>query len=39
LDPHPNLAIALVDLGLVERDRAVLARELAAIGIEMRRVF
>jgi 8-oxo-dGTP diphosphatase len=38
LDPHPNLAIALVDLGLVQRDRAALARELAAIGIDMRRV-
>ena len=38
IDPHPNLAVALVDLGLIERDRAALARDLAAIGIEMRRV-
>jgi 8-oxo-dGTP diphosphatase len=39
IDPHPNLAVVLVDLGLIERDRATLARDLAAIGIEMRRVF
>jgi 8-oxo-dGTP diphosphatase len=38
MDPHPNLAAALVDLGLIERDRASLAKELAAIGVEMRRV-
>jgi 8-oxo-dGTP diphosphatase len=38
IDPHPSLAMALADLGLIERDRAALARELAAIGIEMRRV-
>lgn len=39
IDAHPNLAVALVDLGLIERDRATLVRDLAAIGIEMRRVF
>jgi hypothetical protein len=39
MDPHPNLAVALVDLGLIERDRASLAQDLAAIGVEMRRVF
>ncbi len=39
IDPHPNLAVALVDLGLIERDREALLRDLAAIGIEMRRVF
>ena len=39
IDPHPNLAVVLVDLALIERDRAALVRELAAIGIEMRRVF
>ena len=39
IDPHPNLAVALVDLGLIERDRAALVRDLAAVGIEMRRVF
>jgi 8-oxo-dGTP diphosphatase len=39
IEPHPNLAVALVDLGLIERDPAALLRDLAAIGIEMRRVF
>jgi 8-oxo-dGTP diphosphatase len=39
IDPHPNLAVALADLGLIERDRAGIDRDLAAIGIEMRRVF
>jgi 8-oxo-dGTP pyrophosphatase MutT (NUDIX family) len=39
IDPHPNLALALVDLGLMDRDRAVLARDLAKIGVEMRRIF
>ena len=38
IDAHPNLAVALVDLGLIERDPATLLRDLAAIGIEMRRV-
>lgn len=38
IDPHPNLAVALVDLGLIERDPAVLAHELAEIGVEMRRL-
>ena len=39
IDPHPNLAIVLLDLGLIERDRVGIVRDLAAIGIEMRRVF
>jgi 8-oxo-dGTP diphosphatase len=39
IDPHPNLAIALVDLGLIERDRAALIQDLAKIGVEMRRIF
>ena len=39
LDAHPNLAVALVDLGLIERERAALLRDLAKIGLEMRRVF
>jgi 8-oxo-dGTP pyrophosphatase MutT (NUDIX family) len=39
IDPHPNLAVTLVDLGLIERDRASLTRDLAAIGLEMRRLF
>jgi 8-oxo-dGTP diphosphatase len=37
-EPHPNLAIELLDLGLIERDRASVHRDLAALGIEMRRV-
>jgi 8-oxo-dGTP diphosphatase len=39
INPHPNLAVALADLGLIERDRAAIDRDLAAIGIEMQRVF
>jgi 8-oxo-dGTP diphosphatase len=39
IDPHPNLALALVDLGMIERDRAALFRDLAKIGVEMRRLF
>jgi 8-oxo-dGTP diphosphatase len=39
IDPHPNLAVALADLGLIERERAGIDQDLAAIGIEMRRVF
>jgi len=39
IDAHPNLAVALADLGLIERDPAVLARDLATAGLEMRRVF
>jgi len=39
IEPHPNLAMTLADLGLIERDRAALVRDLAAIGTEMRRVF
>jgi hypothetical protein len=38
IDPHPNLAVALVDLGLIDRDRAALLRELAEIGVTMRRI-
>jgi 8-oxo-dGTP diphosphatase len=38
IEPHPNLAVTLVDLGLIERDRATLLRDLATIGLEMRRV-
>ena len=37
IDPHPSLAVALVDLGLIDRGRAALERELAAIGVECRR--
>jgi len=36
--PHPSLSVALVDLGLIERDRAAIDRDLARIGVEMRRV-
>ena len=38
IDAHPNLAVALVDLGLIDRDRAALERDLAKVGIQMRRV-
>jgi len=38
VDPHPNLAVALIDLGLIERDRAVILRDLERSGVEMRRV-
>lgn len=38
IDPHPNLAVTLVDLGLIERDRMSLVRDLAASGMEMRRL-
>lgn len=38
IDAHPNLAVALIDLGLIERDRASVNRDLEAIGVEMRRV-
>jgi ADP-ribose pyrophosphatase YjhB (NUDIX family) len=38
IDPHPNLAVALVDLGLLERDRSELDRDLANVGVDMRRV-
>jgi 8-oxo-dGTP diphosphatase len=35
---HPSLAMALVDLRFIERDRAALALDLAKIGAEMTRV-
>jgi 8-oxo-dGTP diphosphatase len=38
IDPHPNLAVALVDLGLIERDPDALRRDLAGAGIQMRRL-
>jgi 8-oxo-dGTP diphosphatase len=38
IDAHPNLALALVDLGLIARDRAAILRDLMKIGVEMRRV-
>ncbi|TMC67897.1 MAG: NUDIX hydrolase [Chloroflexi bacterium] len=38
IDPHPNLAVALVDLGLIDRDRAALESDLAKLGIDMRRL-
>jgi 8-oxo-dGTP diphosphatase len=37
IDPHPNLAVALADLGLIERDPLTLRRDLASAGIEMHR--
>jgi 8-oxo-dGTP diphosphatase len=38
IELHPNLAVALVDLGLLERDQLTLARDLAKLGVEMRRI-
>ena len=38
ITPHPSLGVALIDLGLIERDRAALDRDLVRIGVEMRRV-
>ena len=38
IDPHPNLAIALVDLGLIERDAAALRRGLASASFAMDRL-
>lgn len=38
IDPHPNLAVALVDLGLIGRDRGAVLRDLEKIGVEMRRL-
>jgi 8-oxo-dGTP diphosphatase len=35
---HPNLAVALVDLGILDRDRITLAQDLAKLGVEMRRL-
>jgi len=39
IDAHPNLAVALADLGLIKRDPEALRRDLAKAGVEMRRVF
>jgi len=39
IDAHPNLAVALADLGLIERDPEALRRDLAKAGLEMRRIF
>ena len=38
IEAHPSLAVELIDLGLIERDRAAVERELRKIGVEMRRV-
>jgi 8-oxo-dGTP diphosphatase len=38
IEPHPNLAVALADLGLIKMEPATLARDLAKIGVEMRRL-
>jgi 8-oxo-dGTP diphosphatase len=38
IEQHPSLAIALADLGLVDMEPAALARDLAKIGVEMRRL-
>jgi 8-oxo-dGTP diphosphatase len=38
VEPHPNLAVALADLGLIDRDPEILRRDLANAGFEMRLV-
>jgi 8-oxo-dGTP diphosphatase len=38
IDPHPNLAVTLADLGLIQRDRKALDRDLAKAGLQMRRL-
>jgi 8-oxo-dGTP diphosphatase len=38
IDAHPNLALTLADLGLIDRDRVSIAEDLAKIGVTMRRV-
>ena len=35
---HPNLAVSLVDLGLLEREPEALRRDLANVGLQMRRL-
>jgi 8-oxo-dGTP diphosphatase len=35
---HPSLTLELVDVGLIEHDRASVERELVRIGVEMRRL-
>jgi len=39
IDAHPSLTVALADLGLIKRDPAAVFRDLAQIGVEMRRLF
>ena len=39
IDAHPSLAVALADLGLIDRDSATLFRDLADVGVDMRRLF
>ena len=38
MDPHPNLARVLVDLGLIDCDEPALAAALAKAGLDMRQV-
>jgi 8-oxo-dGTP diphosphatase len=38
IDLHPSMAVQLADLGLIERDPAASFRDLAHIGVEMRRL-
>jgi 8-oxo-dGTP diphosphatase len=39
IDAHPSLAAELADLGLIERGADAVLRELARVGVEMRRLF
>ncbi|TMG71225.1 MAG: NUDIX domain-containing protein [Chloroflexi bacterium] len=38
IEIHPSMAVQLADLGLIERDAASLSRDLARIGVEVRRL-
>jgi 8-oxo-dGTP diphosphatase len=38
IELHPSMAVQLADLGLLERDPAASFRDLAHIGVEMRRL-
>ena len=38
IELHPSLAVELADLGLVEREPTSLLRDLARIGVEVRRL-
>jgi 8-oxo-dGTP diphosphatase len=39
IEIHPSMAVQLVDLGLFQRDAASITRDLARIGVEVRRLF
>jgi 8-oxo-dGTP diphosphatase len=39
IEIHPSMAVQLVDLGLLKREPAEVARDLAQIGVEVHRLF